>query len=259
MGRMKPGTVGGVWGRTPLLAPRLRLPAVAAVVVSIAVTIGMSVHFANLNGPGRFDRTLDDLAVSTLQNPAWSAASAYFVKLGDPGPFMTLVGAVALWAALTRRWPGVLLVVLGTAGAVAITKVVLKPLVGRYYGHHLSFPSTHATALASLAIATVLILTSARWPRPVALRVMVIVVPLAIAMGTSVAVVATRTHYTTDTIAAWCVALATVLISAFAIDFLWQWLRRPRSPATAGAAGGERRRRCRQRERRKRNRSPLRC
>lgn len=170
--------------------------------------------------------------MSTLHsNPLWHAASGYFVKLGDPVPFVTVVGVLALCAAVARQWPGALLLIVAPSGAVLITKVILKPLVGRYYGHHLSYPSTHATALASLAIATVLILISARWPHRVALPLVVGVISLAIATATTIAVVAIQTHYTTDTIGAWCVALATVLTAALIIDLLAKSLRRARPPA----------------------------
>jgi len=51
----------------------------------------------------------------------------------------------------------VLLTLGGTLTAVAITKLILKPLIGRLRYGHLSFPSGHTTAVCAVAIATALL------------------------------------------------------------------------------------------------------
>lgn len=199
----------------PLVAARMRRPALVVIAVAVALTAVLAVRYAGERHPGRIDATLDGLAARALHNEFFDSVDKYFIKLGDPQWLVLLVVAVA---ALARRLTAMLLVVLATVVAVGMAKLVLKPLVGRQIGEVLSFPSTHVTSTATVAVAVAVILLTARWPQRLGLRIAASFLPLAVAATVTLAVVAERTHYTTDTAASWCVAIAVVLSTALVID-----------------------------------------
>ncbi|MGH3782901.1 MAG: phosphatase PAP2 family protein [Pseudonocardiaceae bacterium] len=88
-------------------------------------------------------------------------------------------------------------------------------------------PSGHTTALSSVAIA--ILLTGAQRPRNFGLRLVASLAAVVVAAGTAIALVARHVHYATDTVAGCCVALATVLAVALALDFVAPRLRFHRS------------------------------
>ncbi|MGH3825899.1 MAG: phosphatase PAP2 family protein [Pseudonocardiaceae bacterium] len=209
-------------GYRPLLARRVRFPALAVMVLAIGVVVVLSLRYADQDMPGHLDRGLDALIrnrLSSAQPLTWA-----LVSLGNPAPAAILVAAVASSAAAARRWSGVLLIILGTVTAVTITEVILKPLVGRLRYGHLSFPSGHTTAVAAIAFATAILIGSSRWPRGVAARLVASLVPVVVAVGVALSLVAQHIHYTTDTVAGYCVALATVLAVALCLDYLHEFL-----------------------------------
>lgn len=201
-----------------LIAPELRRPAVITIALALLVTAVLGVRYADRASPGQFDRTLDDLLALTLRNEFFNSIDVYFHQLGDPIQLTALVSVVALAAALLNRRAGALLVVIGTVAAVISSKLVLKPIVGRHHGDVLSYPSTHVSSTAAVAIASVIMVLSAQRPRSFIFRLVMCLIPLAIAIISSVAIVAERTHYTTDAIGGWCLALAIVLVTALLID-----------------------------------------
>lgn len=205
-------------GYRPLVAAHMRRPALVVIAVAVVLTAVLALRYAGDNDPSRIDAALDGLAARALHNEFFDSVDAYFIKLGDPKWLLLLVLGVAALAALARRWPAMLLVVLAAVVAVGLVKLVLKPLVGRHIGEVLSFPSTHVTGTATVAVAVAVILLTARWPRRLWLRIAASFLPLAVAAIVTLAVVAERTHYTTDTAAAWCVAIAVVLSTALVID-----------------------------------------
>jgi membrane-associated phospholipid phosphatase len=202
----------------PLLAPRLRCPAVVLIVLAITVVVVLGLRYADQDVPGHLDRSLDALIRSHLR-PDQPMTRA-LVSLGSPPQAAFLVAAVAGAAAAARRWPGVLLTLAGTVTAVTVTELILKPLIGRLRFGHLSFPSGHTTAVAALAVASAILIGGARWPRSVALRILAGLSVVTLAAGVAISLVAQRIHYTTDTLAGYCVALATVLAVALLLDVL---------------------------------------
>jgi membrane-associated phospholipid phosphatase len=139
-------------------------------------------------------------------------------SLGDPAVAGVLVAGLAGAAAVARRWSGVLLTIVGTLAAVAITELVLKPLIGRLSYGHLSFPSGHTTAVVAVALSAVILLAGARWPRSSALRLVVGLAVVTVAVGVAISLIAEHVHYATDTVAGACVAVASVLTVALALD-----------------------------------------
>jgi len=123
----------------------------------------------------------------------------------------------------------VLLTVVGTISAVAITEFILKPLTGRLSFGHLTYPSGHTTAVAAIALATAILIGGAGWPRSIAVRMIACLAAVGLAAGVAISLVALRVHYATDTVAGYCVALAIVPAVALVLNFFG-----PRLPVRRG-------------------------
>jgi membrane-associated phospholipid phosphatase len=201
----------------PLLADRARRPAVVVILLAIIVIAVLGMRYADQDTAGQLDRVLDAY-IRTRIGPDQPITAA-LVSLGNPAQAAILVAAVAGAAAAVRRWSGALLTIGGTLAAVTITELILKPLIGRLSYGHLSFPSGHTTAVASVAIATAILLTTAQRPRSIALRLVASLATVAMPASVAIALIARHVHYTTDTVAGCCVALATVPTLALALDF----------------------------------------
>ena len=152
----------------PLLAHGARRPAVFVILLAIIVVTVLGMRYAHHDTAGRMDRILDTLIRTHI--PRDQPLMGALVNLGDPPHVAILVAAVAGAAAAARRWSGVLLTIAGTLVAVMTTELILKPIIGRLSYGHLSFPSGHITAVASVATATAILLSTAQRPRSVALR-----------------------------------------------------------------------------------------
>lgn len=215
-------------GYRPLLGQRLRAPAVAAIVLAVIVIAVLGMHYADQDAPGRLDRHLDALISHWLRRD--HVITGALVTLGDPVPMAILVTTVAGSAAAARRWSGVLLPIIGTITAATMTEVILKPLIGRLLFGHPSFPSGHTTAVAAVGMAAAILIVSARWPRSAALRILTGCAAVTVAAGVAISLVALRIHYLTDTVAGYCVAVATVLAIALGLD---HWCQ----PGTARRGG----------------------
>ncbi|MGH3765055.1 MAG: phosphatase PAP2 family protein [Pseudonocardiaceae bacterium] len=201
----------------PLLARRVRGPAIAVILLAISVIVVSGTRYADQDMPGRLDRGLDTLIRNHV--PRDLPIVQILVDLGDPAPALLLILAVAGAAAAARRWSGVLLTIVGTMTAVTITEFILKPLIGRLRFGNLSFPSGHTTAVAAVAIAAAILIGGAGRPRSLALRMFAVAAAVALAVGVAISLVALHIHYATDTIAGYCVAMATVTTVALGIDY----------------------------------------
>lgn len=202
----------------PLLAAWLRLPALFVMVLALVMFAVLALRYNHQDTAGRLDRTLDAFIIIHLRSD--HRVTAVLVSLADPDDAAIVLAAAATVAAIVRRWSGLLLVVGGTVTAVVIAEVVLKPLVGRLRDGHLAFPSGHTTAVAALALAVAIVLTGARWPRSVALRLLASLAVVGVAAGVAVALIVQRIHYATDTLAGCCVAIFTVFSLALTLDCL---------------------------------------
>ena len=202
----------------PLLAGRARGSAVVVILLAITVIAVLGMRYADQEAAGRLDLMLDTYIRDRIQRD--DLITAALVSLGNPVPAALLAAAVASAAAAARRWAGVLLTLGGTVTAVAITELILKPLIGRLRYGHLSFPSGHTTAVCSVAIAAVLMLATARRPGSAVLRLVASLTPVVVAGSVAIALVARHVHYATDTLAGCCVAAATVPALALVLDSL---------------------------------------
>jgi membrane-associated phospholipid phosphatase len=211
-----------------LLADRARGPVVVVSFLAIIVVAVLGMRYANQDAAGSLDRTLDTFIRTHIRQGQPLVRA--LVMLGNPLPATIVVAAVAAAAAVVRRWSGVVLTIGGTLAAVTITELILKPLVMRLRYGHLSFPSGHSTTVAAVAIATSILLTGAQRPRSLAVRLVAGVVPIVVAAGVAVGLIAEHIHYATDTLAGCCVAAATVLTVALVLDVIAPRVHRSSQP-----------------------------
>ncbi len=157
------------------------------------------------------------------------------IHFSDPVLSTGLMAAVALAAALARRWNVVALAVAGPLLALGLTEAVLKPVVGRLLGPLVlhgssagalpgSYPSGHETGVVSVATVTLIACAQLRAPR--AVRAGVTVLLAAWVVVAAVGLVRGFFHYATDTIGALGVTVAIVLATALAVDALTPRLAR---------------------------------
>jgi undecaprenyl-diphosphatase len=130
---------------------------------------------------------------------------------------------------VARRWRGCVLAAVAVPAASALTEFVFKPLTDRTLHGALSYPSGHATGMFALAaVSWMLLANPAGQRRPGAVRLIVVFGAFLLAVAVPVAMVSLGFHYFTDTIGGAAVGTATVLVSAFVID--WAAASRQRQP-----------------------------
>lgn len=187
-------------------------------------------------GPtARLDRSL----LVRLDRPEGSRAhevASAIAHLADPLPFLVILGAIVAIGIAARRTRETAAALVLVAGA-NLTTQVLKHLLqhSRFdiqYGLHQplseAFPSGHATAAASLAVALVLVV-------PPRLRPLAAGVSAAFAAAVGIAVIVVQWHYPSDVLG----GLLVVASWAFAVVAALRLLR-PRDPDLPPQREGER-------------------
>jgi membrane-associated phospholipid phosphatase len=161
--------------------------------VGAAVDIGLRADLRHLDSP-------------------WPQIALVIDWTGEPvGAALVLATLVIVFLRLGNRRAAVL-VVAGTATAVAVTSL-MKPLVGRTINDgFLSFPSGHTATATSFALVAMLVLVN-RGRTPLLLLVTVLA-----AAAMAWAQILLNAHYPTDTIGGFCAALTVVPLVAWTID-----------------------------------------
>jgi membrane-associated phospholipid phosphatase len=205
--------------RGPLLAPAIRPPAVALLAACAAVTALLGLWLMHQTRADWLDSAIDGRMLAAM-----GGQRAVLSRIGEvAAPLQTTAVTVALVLAclVTRRWRGAVLVAVAIPAAGAVTEYLLKPLFDRTSRGHLEFPSGHTTgAFAMAAVCVVLLLGPLRPRLARALRMLLAVAAVLLAVGVAVAVVALRFHYFTDTVAGAAVGTGTVLATALLLDRL---------------------------------------
>jgi len=191
------------------LAPRVLLAGAAACAVAFAVLLALvygsdqvrAVDVAGLRG------------FLGLQGPTVSWVVAKLIPLGNPVP-VVLIAAVLAAVALARGRPRVAALVVALIAVTSVSSQALKALLafpreeaaeaGASIGVA-AFPSGHATAAMSLAIALVVVVPSRM--RPAAA-----LVGTGLALGVSYSLVVTGGHFPSDVIGGFLLASATALV-----------------------------------------------
>jgi membrane-associated phospholipid phosphatase len=182
----------------------------------------------------RADRTiyLQFIDLQTHDRVNWVAA--HIVALFNPNPYVYLA-LVPLAVALLRRRPWSAVAVAAIILGANVTTELLKHLAGAPGA--LSWPSGHATAAMSLALALVLAAPPRLRPATAALGAL-----LAIAAGWSV--IARGMHYPSDVVGAFLISGMWALLAVAALRATQRWRPLPRAGAgptsmreTLGAPG----------------------
>jgi undecaprenyl-diphosphatase len=214
----------------PLVPPRARIAVGLLILGAVVVVSTLGVYYSGRTQAGAFDlRISHDLRrLKVSRHLATRVAD-----LGDPGPVVIMVAALAIALLALHRWRAALLAALAPGLAVAISELVGKPLVDRTIGGSLSYPSGHETATAAIALVIIVAIADRQAPRlPMPVVVLTALLLFAALVAIAAALVLRHWHYATDTIGGFGVALATVLTVALTIDFLAARVSRRQSDKT---------------------------
>jgi membrane-associated phospholipid phosphatase len=170
---------------------------------------------AGRGNPGRVDTAVDPRVQAALGR--FPALINWLPTLGNLEAVLLLIAALALTSVVTRRWSGAVLALIAVPGAVGLTEYVLKPYVGTLINQ--AFPSGHATSSFALAATFAILVADPAYRRvPAALRVLLVLIALLLALAVGAAMIAIGAHVFTDVVAGAAVGTGVVLACAFILD-----------------------------------------
>lgn len=218
----------------PLLHPATRRPAAALAIACVIITAVLGVLLAGRSQPGRLDGWADGHINAWLGD---HPRLVDFTNLGAP-VWVTVICAVAVAACLlARRWRGALLVLIAVPLAGGCADDVFKPLFDRTSQGALEYPSGHTTAVATMVVAAVLVLTGPGRPRlPAGLRWGLSAGLLALIPCVAIGLVVAHYHYFSDTIGGAGLGIAVALGTALGLDAAAARLGRRVRPEAPGRA-----------------------
>jgi membrane-associated phospholipid phosphatase len=188
--------------------------ATAAVLAACVATV-LVAFVAGRGNPGRVDTAVDPRIQAALDR--FPALINWLPTLGDLKAVLLMIAALALASVVTRRWSGAALALIAVPGAVGLTEYVLKPYVGTLINQ--AFPSGHATSSFALAAIFALLIADPAYRRvPAALRVLLVLIALLLALSVAAAMIAIGAHVFTDPVAGAAVGTGVVLACAFILD-----------------------------------------
>jgi undecaprenyl-diphosphatase len=201
----------------PLLPPALRRWAAALAALCAGVLAVLAVRYRGSSGAGHLDRWVR----ARVAGPTGVHGTAVdvLVSAGNPPWVATAAAASALGCVLLRRWRAAVLAVAAPAATGAVT-TLLKALVGRTLDGDLALPSGHTGGVTSVSLVLALLLVDlVGTPLPAPVAAMVVLLPvLAVPGVVALALVATGSHYATDTVAGFCTAVAVTLALGLVLD-----------------------------------------
>ena len=202
----------------PLIPATARPVAGALLICCVAVTAVLGALFAHQTRATWLDRVVDLPISSSLG--AHIGASQALAYPGQPVTVTALTAALLVACLIRRRWSACVLLAVAVPGAIALTELVLKHVVGRTYHDTLTFPSGHTTgAFAVAAAITVLLADPGQARLRPAVRALLALIALLVAATVGIGVIALDFHYFTDTVAGAAVGIGSVIATAFAVDY----------------------------------------
>jgi membrane-associated phospholipid phosphatase len=208
-------------------------PVVVIVVACAAVVLGLGLLFHHQRDGLPLDHAVYGMV---YRNFVGERGLLQAMLVPTEPVLLVIVVALFFMLAVARRRPRVaLLAVVGPLLAVGLNAVVFKPLVDRTINNgNLAYPSGHTTGLVAVLTVLVLATVTSRVPKP--LVSLVIIVALVVTVVAATALVGMKYHYVTDTVGGACLAVATVLGVALAIDRGAVKRRRTAKTAASGVA-----------------------
>ena len=199
-----------------LLTPAARRGALGIGVVAAVLVLVLAVRYAGSRTLSPFDEHI--MVRIYAWYPDRRALAHRVADLGGSIVVFLAVVSVVVWAYVRKQPRAMALAILGPAVAIVLTEYVLKPAVDRRLLGYLTYPSGHSTGAFSVAtVLAVLLVGSGRRTR-LAARIAAVVVLFAVCVLVAIPLVAAAYHVPTDTVGGACVAIATVLLLAVAID-----------------------------------------
>jgi membrane-associated phospholipid phosphatase len=208
-------------GPRSLLPEPLRAAGVALLVACVATVLVAFV--AGRGNPGRVDTAVDPRIQTALGR--FPTLINQLPRLGGLKEVVVMTAALALACVATRRWSGAVLALIAVPGAVGLTEYVLKPYVGAVINQ--AFPSGHATSSFALAASFAILIADPAYRRvPAALRLLVVLIALLLALAVGAAMIAIGAHVFTDVVAGAAVGTGVVLACALTLDLAVRRARR---------------------------------
>ena len=205
--------------RRPLLPITARRLAVITVAICVLVIMVQGVWIRHGMETGWVDATVDAKIAAGLGGHPRLLAT--LIWPGERVPFTAMTAVMALVCILRRRYEGAALVVISVPLSLAVTELVLKPLIGATsWGD--PFPSGHVTNVVALATALTVLLASA----PRRLRLALAFAAFLLAGAVAVGVIGAQMHHFSDTIGGAAVGIGMVLLTALILDLLFSARRR---------------------------------
>jgi len=184
--------------------------------LACVVLTGIGVAVAGRNTPGPIDGRVMDLAGDAWLDPGIGLRLA---DLAFDPLSVVLVAAALAWYCHRRRLTRLAVLAVAAPGLTGVLTTGLKVLVGRtIHGPNLSYPSGHTAAATAITLVfALLVVNRGRFTRGPAY---LLVLGPAVLVGGAQAVVQVlmSSHYLSDTIGGFAVAVAATLGAGLAID-----------------------------------------
>lgn len=200
---------------TPVLTGPLRRPTAILATLALVGLGALALRFAGVEGPGPLEARLDARVQHTF------APYRRFLRKGVSlaGPSSVAAAAVLLAVVcLALRRPRLAVFALAGPALTGLATTVLQPAIGRTLDGGYALPSGHAAGAAAVATVIALVVISLSGWRARFAAVLGSAAVFAVGATMAIALVSNGLHYTSDTVAGTCTAVAVVLCTAHAVD-----------------------------------------
>ena len=213
-----------------LLPPQLHRPALALLVLCVALVTALGARYHGDAQAGRLDARIDgevSEATGTYHHVLSGLASAVPVLVTG------LAVVLAAICAAGRRWRAATLAIASPSLTTLVVESA-KHVVDRTIGGGLAYPSGHTAGAAALLVSAGILVLSRLRGQVVVKAAALLLIALVGAGGVGVVMVSIHAHYATDTVAGFGTAVAVTLGLVFGLDALPDRRRRTGAAARLG-------------------------
>lgn len=194
----------------PLRRPLTIVVAVAAVVFGV-----LAWRYAGTSGASTVDTRLDHVVDPVGDAHLWLVEQA--IRLGSPPSVVALAFALSAVCLILGRYRLAVLAVVGP-GLTGLCTTFLKPTLGRTIDGGFAFPSGHTGGATSLGLVAALVVISLLRPGRGGGLLILAASAVVVGGGVGAAMVASNSHYPTDTVGGFCAAVVMVCGAALVLD-----------------------------------------